>query len=122
MSRWAFRARFHRTSGDVACFSEVYIEKFRHVLYTDIRFVFLERLTKHYTVRVSHSKANMEVGRVLEKCHCWALLTSARITNYVMISFQYEPFIFKKIVNGTTVYEGFCIDLLEQLSQNLNFT
>jgi len=35
---------------------------------------------------------------------------------------QYEPFIYKKTVNGTAIYEGFCIDLLQEVALALNFT
>ena len=37
--------------------------------------------------------------------------------------FQYKPFVEKKdYENGTVVYQGFCMDLLNEFARTLNFT
>ena len=46
------------------------------------------------------------------RCHTTALI-------YI---FQYAPFVFKRMVNDTPVYEGICHDLLKELARTLNFT
>ncbi|KAL4220540.1 hypothetical protein ACF0H5_020938 [Mactra antiquata] len=34
----------------------------------------------------------------------------------------YSPFVKKEIINGTAVYSGMCVDLMEELAHKLNFT
>ena len=37
--------------------------------------------------------------------------------------FQYKPFVEKKVYeNGTVSYQGFCMDLLNELARTLNFS
>ncbi|XP_053403155.1 glutamate receptor U1-like [Mercenaria mercenaria] len=41
---------------------------------------------------------------------------------FLISTLEYAPFVFKKKVNNSYIYEGFCIDLLEELAHKLNFT
>ncbi|KAL4219833.1 hypothetical protein ACF0H5_020245 [Mactra antiquata] len=41
---------------------------------------------------------------------------------FLVSTLPYPPFVIKNIDNGTALYEGFCIDLLKELSRILNFT
>ncbi|XP_052784704.1 glutamate receptor ionotropic, kainate glr-3-like isoform X2 [Mya arenaria] len=41
---------------------------------------------------------------------------------FLVATLPYPPFVWRKELNGTTYYEGFCIDLLDQLAHTLNFT